>query len=314
MALKNFIHALSTAQVAIINTGSSGAVYKAFKGLCTHHAERVIYTSCKKSKLLDMMALCAEQDVFALVLGTPDFLLPSGASAAAILPAVSADYSYLTSIIEHPEIVTFSALAFQNYLTPRKMMEEMERRYFETLRLGALRDDFKAAEPLLRDADYVWFDLNAVRAGDARQVCRAQPNGLYAEEACKLMNYVALSNHAKAVFLFGYKQTISSSSLTAQLVGQLIWHIVEGLHLRVREKIGAEAVGHTEFKEIMVDMGVRGQELQFLNSITTQRWWVKIPAVKGVTRWIACSHNDYQTACRGEVPVRWLWHFQRLNY
>jgi hypothetical protein len=205
-------------------------------------------------------------------------------------------------------------LAFQTYLTPASVLEELNNRYFETLRLGAFRNNPAAAEPILRDADYVWFDLSAVKASDAPATARPGPNGLYAEEACQLGHYIGLSNRAKALFLFGYKSHLCASSRTAQLTGQLLWHVVEAAATRVCEKIEAGIAGKSEFKEIVVDMGQQGQALHFINSLTTRRWWMNVPVAKASAQWISCLPTDYDTACRGEIPLRWLWYYQKLNY
>ncbi|MDR3181035.1 MAG: hypothetical protein LBT61_03785 [Prevotellaceae bacterium] len=333
----NFTKALSDAQLAIVNTGNR-AVYRAFKRLCTHQAQAVAYTTCRPSNLAEVLALCARNGVFTVVLGAaPDNIPEPPSSVAVITPSVSAGTPYLRRLLQpstqaipctpipfeppcfepslpYTALTGFSALAFQTYLTPASMLETLDNRYFETLRLGAFRHNPEAAEPVLRDAEYVWFDLSAVRASDAPATLHPGPNGLYAEEACQLCHYIGLSNHAKVLFLFGYKSCLCASSRTAQLVGQLLWHVAEAVANRIDEKIEEGIAGRPEFKEIVVDMGQQGQALHFINSLTTRRWWMKVPVAKASAQWISCSSTDYDTACRGEIPLRWLWHYQKLNY
>ena len=301
----NFAKALSTAQLAIINTGNR-AVCRAFKRLHAHQMHAVAYTACSASNLAEVLALCVRSEVFTVVLGAAPARLPSTvtpSSVAVIAPSVS--FETLTD---------FSALAFQTYLTPAPVLRELDNRYCETLRLGAFRNNPAAAEPVLRDADYIWFDLSAVRASDAPSTAHPGPNGLYAEEACQLGHYIGLSNRAKALFLFGYKPRLCASSRTAQLVGQLLWHVAEAAATRIYEKIETGIAGRPEFKEIIVDMGQQGQALHFVNSLTTRRWWMKVPVAKASAQWISCLPTDYDTACRGEIPLRWLWYYQKLNY
>ncbi|MDR2448766.1 MAG: hypothetical protein LBD52_02270 [Prevotellaceae bacterium] len=336
----NFAKALSTAQLAIINTGNR-AVYRAFKRLHTHQAQAVAYASCSTSNLPEVLALCARSKVFTVVLGAaPDKIFTTPSSVAVIAPSVSFEDSYLRGLLRPaaqrpmatpctpapfeapcvPEpvqpvwLTDFSALAFQTYLTPASVLEDLDNCYFETLRLGAFRNNPAAAEPVLRDADYVWFDLSAVRASDAPSTAHPGPNGLYAEEACQLGHYIGLSNRAKALFLFGYKPYLCASSRTAQLAGQLLWHVAEAAATRIYEKIEAGVASRPEFKEIIVDMGQQGQALHFVNSLTTRRWWIKVPVTKASAQWISCLPTDYDTACRGEIPLRWLWYYQKLNY
>lgn len=303
----NFVEALSTARVAVINTGSRAA-YRAFGRLCNHRAQAVAYTACRRSDLADVLALCVRSGVFTIVLGAKPARLPAPPSSVAVIaPSVTLE-TLDTALTD------FSALAFQTYLTPAPVLDMLNDRYFETLRLGAFRDRPAAAEPLLRDAEYVWFDLSAVRASDAPAASHPGPNGLYAEEACLLGHYIGVSNRAKALFLFGYKRCLCASSRTAQLAGQLLWHVAEAAAGRIHEEIGTGIAGRPELKEIVVDMGQQGQALHFINSVTTLRWWVKVPVAKDAAQWVACLPADYDTACRGEIPLRWLWHYQKLNY
>ncbi|MDR3184172.1 MAG: hypothetical protein LBT49_02040 [Prevotellaceae bacterium] len=310
----HFAQALSTAQLAIIDTGSR-AVWRAFKRLCTHRAQTIAYASCRPSSLPEMLDMCAGRGVFAVVLGAaPGNILTVPAPVAVIAPSVSFEIPYMRKLLQNTALTGFSALALQAYLTPAPMMEALNNRYFETLRLGAFRRDPEAAEPLLRDAEYVWFDLSAVRASDAPSTAHPGPNGLYAEEACQLGHYIGVSNRARALFLFGYKSCLWASARMAQLAAQLLWHVAEGAAGRVYENVEPGVAGRPEFKEIVVDMGKQGQALHFLNSLTTGRWWMKIPVAKTAAQWISCLPSDYDTACRGEIPLRWLWHYQKLNY
>jgi formiminoglutamase len=310
----NFAEALPAAQIAIINTGNS-AVYRAFKHLCLHQVRTVAYTSCNPSNLAEQLALCVRNEVLTVVLGAaPDNIPATPSSVAVITPAISFERPYIRRLLHHTPLTDFSALAFQTYLTPALVLEALNENYFETLRLGAFRSNPAEAEPVLRDAEYVWLDFSAVRASDAPSTSHPCPNGLYAEEVCQLGHYIGLSNRAKVLFLFGYKRYICASSRTAQLVGQLLWHVAEAAASRIYEKVEAGVTTRSGFKEIIVDMGKQGQALHFITSLTTRRWWMKVPVTSAVEQWIPCLPTDYDTACRGEVPLRWLWHYQRLNY
>ncbi len=309
----SFSQPLNTVRLAVINTGSS-AVYNAFCKLSRpYDALPVAYLRCRERNVKDALALCEQHGVFALVLGTSSLPLPVKLfSAAAVAPSISKHCDYLWRLVTQPTLEHFAVLAGQACLMPPEEMQLFKALYFETLRLGMLHDDLTVAEPLLRDADYTWFDVSAIRAADAPAARCHEPNGLYAEEACKLMYYIGLSNRARVLSLHGYRTFLSAGSLTARLVAQLIWHLAEGLAMRVSENLPEEA-GHPAFKEIIVDTGIRGQELCFLQSVKTQRWWMKISDSDGNTCWMACTPADYQTACKGEIPARWLWYHQKSN-
>ncbi len=307
-----FTQPLDTVRLAVINTGS-GAVYEAFCRLFRQNAPPIAYLHCRRRDISAALAQCEEHGVFALVLGVNSIPLPvEPFSAVAITPSVSIHWNYFRQLVTQPTLERFAMLGCQSYLMPPEEIQLLQSFYFETLRLSALHDDLPVAEPLLRDADYAWFDVGAIRAADAPGASHHEPNGLYAEEACKLMYYAGLSNRTKVLLLHGYRRTLGTWSLTARLVGQLIWHLAEGLGMRVSEDLPKES-GHHAFKEFVVDMGVRGRDLYFLQSVKTQRWWMKIYDNKETMRWIACAPSDYQTACKGEIPARWLWYYQKSN-
>jgi len=312
MSLKNFTQILPQAQLAVINAGS-GAVYNAFKKLHPHSEYNIAYLKCSAKKVPEALSLCEKENVFALVLGVAETSLPRQPfSAAVITPAIDLSRTYLQKIFSDQSLGYCAALGFQTYLSPPADIDALKARYFESLRLGALREDISLAEPLLRDADYVWFDLTTIRASDAPQRKLLKPNGLYAEEACQLVHYIALSNRTKVLFIHGFSRLPCLNGITTHLLSQLIWHLAEGLSGKIKEEL-LNISEKAAFKEIMVDMGVNGQELYFLYSEATQRWWIKVPYNKTDTRWISCGHSDYQVACQGKVPVRWLWHYQKLN-
>ncbi|MDR0295577.1 MAG: hypothetical protein LBH91_05235 [Prevotellaceae bacterium] len=310
--MKKFIQTLPQAQLAVINTGSD-TVFNTFKKLYPHSEYNISYLKCSVKKVSAALSICEKENVFALVLGVAETTLPEQSfSVAVITPAIDLNRSYLHKLFHHQSLGYCAALGFQTCLSPPADINFLQSRYFESLRLGVLREDISLAEPLLRDADYVWFDLTTVRASDAPKQKRLTSNGLHAEEACQLIHYVALSNHAKRLFVYGFSRLPSLNSITKQLLAQLIWHLAEGLSGKIREEL-LNVSKNVAFKEIMVDMGVKGQELYFLYNETTQRWWIKVPYNKDNIRLIPCNHKDYQVACQGKVPVRWLWHYQKLN-
>jgi hypothetical protein len=312
MSLKKFSQALPQARLALINAGS-GAIYKAYQKLYPHSNHSMVYLKCSKREASKALELCEKENVFALVLGVAEPALPQQSfSAAVITPAVDLHRPYFHKLLQNQTSDYCAVLGFQTSLSSPAGLDALRTRYCESLRLGLLKEDLSLAEPLLRDADYVWFDLTTLRASDAPLRKHLNVNGLYAEEACRLINYVALSNRTKALFMHSFSCLCCLNGVALSLLAQLIWHLAEGLAGRIRE----ELINFSEniaFKEIMVDMGVSGQELYFLYSETTQRWWIKVPYNKENIQWIPCDHSDYQVACQGRVPVRWLWHYQKLN-
>ena len=56
-------------------------------------------------------------------------------------------------------------------------------------------------------------------------------------------------------------------------------------------------------------------DIIFYKSLKTERWWFEVPIInkkKGKVI-VASSNEEYQRACKHEIPDRWWKAFQRIN-
>ena len=302
------------AKVAIIGTGAHKPIIDALTQLYVHqHNTPIVYTECAENLVTDLVDKCMQKNMVTIIVGNSRFSAESKPfSAAVVAPSanVRTQEPYRT-ILENPLLDLFSVIGFQTYNTTVGDISWLHEHYYETLRLGAFRENFALAEPLLRESNHVFFDLNALRACDAPEVRQPAPNGLYAEEICQLATFSGRAPKLKTVRLFGYIPTLSPHTLVAQIAAQVIWHLLEGIAIRHQSDILNSS--NTHIKKIIVDMGENGQALEFLNDTITQHWWLKIPITNGEIRYTACLREDYECACNREVPARWLQYFQKFN-
>jgi hypothetical protein len=209
------------------------------------------------------------------------------------------------------ELSHLSIIGYQNYLTDPHDLVLLDKNYCETLRLGAIRDDVLCAEPLLRDATLLCASVNALRQSDAPAATQPLPNGLYTEEMCRLLRYAAFSNELKSGFVGGFNFANENRAQTANLVGQLLWHIIEGIANRVKEH---PLDTKRNFRTVQIEMGKENQQIVFYQGKKTQRWWMEVPTVDGKQKCvIACKSTDYEQARNGTVPVRWLWFYKKIS-
>src|ERR1700743_3011703 len=77
--------------------------------------------------------------------------------------------SYLNKIFLHEPnyLFNYSNLGYQTYFTSQAGLRVMEKLYFDAHRLGELSRNITAAEPVIRNASMISFDINAIRASDA---------------------------------------------------------------------------------------------------------------------------------------------------
>jgi hypothetical protein len=54
-------------------------------------------------------------------------------------------------------------------------------------------------------------------------------------------------------------------------------------------------------------------DLIFIKSNLTDRWWIELDAGSDSNLYIACSHEDYLKANRNEIPERWIRGSERIR-
>ena len=70
----------------------------------------------------------------------------------------------------------------------------------------------------------------------------------------------------------------------------------------------------SQFEHKIVDFCSQGDNITFIMSVATGRWWMEVPVVKNNTaELVPCTAGDYNSATEGQVPVRWLYAYNRLN-
>ena len=106
---------------------------------------------------------------------------------------------------------------------------------FDLLRLGDLKANFQESEPIMRNTDFLSFDISAIQYSYAQANVYNSPNGLTGEEACQIMRYAGVSDKLSAVGLFEYNQELDDNNQTAQLLSQMLWYFIDGYQLRKQE-------------------------------------------------------------------------------
>lgn len=236
----------------------------------------------------------------------------SAALISAGSPINSKD-TLLRHILKDPLAVEFAHIGYQSYRYSPKDMHLLRERNFEEIRLGVLRDDNTLCEPMLRTKDQIFIDLNAVRCSDFPNNTTFSPNGLYAEEICQIARYAGMGQKVKNIYIYGYPSTLEPNPIAAELTAEVFWHIAEALSSSVDEDPGNSAMEDMFLRKI-VSMGEEGQDIVFVTSCSSGRWWMEVSEVKTTNiQYIPCSYQDYLTACSGEIPLRWLFFFQKIN-
>ena len=255
-------------------------------------------------------------EAFCLAAETVNLLSIDDAPDLGEMTDLLGDKNWLTHLISHTPNVLFnySLLGYQQYLSNPEAMKILENFHFDLLRLGEVREKIKLTEPLFRNADLVSFDLGAVRWSDRGTHDAQNPNGLYAEEACRMMRYAGHGGKLKSVVVSGFSGFALSPTDTA-LIAQLLWHIADGFESRIDDGlIGKEQ----DFLTYTVGGAHEADELVFYKSIRSGRWWMKVPSFAKAhgrsnrQHIVPCNYEDYQQAMLGELPDTWWRTHQKL--
>jgi hypothetical protein len=312
---------LSGATVLIIDTTRNDGVLNALQELYPKSPVKVLYTKAGINQVdvttskaeranLKIITLCGEEPP------KPQSILPHNRFyTAALISSGSGktENSILQYILKDKSALDFAHIAYQTYHYDSSILKTLIAKSFEELRLGVLRKDISLSEPLLRSKETVFVDLQSIRFGDLPDNTTLSPNGLYAEEICQIARYIGMAQRLKSVFVYGYPSKSKSITPTSRLLSEIIWHINEALSSNIYEN-PENAEKDDSFMRKIVSMGDDGQEIVFITSSLTGRWWLEIPEVKAnKNHYVACSNTDYLSACSGEIPLRWLYFFQKIN-
>lgn len=227
--------------------------------------------------------------------------------------------NWLSHVLAHSPnfLFNYSLIAHQNYLSNPEAIRSLELLNFDLHRLGQVRQSGESTEPFFRNADFLSFDISAVRSSDSPQNLRTGPNGLYAEEACRLIRYAGMSNKLSSAGIFGWLGGASDyNPLSAGLVAQFIWHLLDGFFSRIEEGVPGNANDFTIYK---VSTDTAETDIQFYKSNRSGRWWMYVPMNNlqknrfKKHQIVPCSYEDYQQAMKGDIPETWWQTFQKMT-
>ncbi len=227
-----------------------------------------------------------------------------------------ASYSHLGKIISHKpsHLFHYTNLGYQSYFISSLAIDMMEATGFDTIRLGEIKANFNEVEPVMRNTDFLSFDISAIQHAYAGANVYSSPNGLSGEEACAIMRYAGLSDKITAVGLFEYNQDLDVNNQTAYLLSEMLWYFVSGYKIRKNEL----NPNIKECSKYTVAFEDGKNEIIFYKSLNSGRGGMGIPFSKEGEKklqnyYVACSYRDYEIANQGEIPERWLKTANKFN-
>ena len=224
--------------------------------------------------------------------------------------------SYLSKIVMHQPnyLFNYTNIGYQSYLVDPENINLMKDLLFDVYRLGVIKHNIELSEPLLRNADFITFDMSAIRASDAPGNGNLNPNGFSSEDACQMCRYAGLSSKLTAIGFFEYNPLLDSDGLTADLLAQMIWYFIDGVMNRKNDIPNPDS---DDFVRNIVHFDNQTEDVVFMYQKSTQKWWIDflINDKEGKIAkhyYIPCSRDDYNTALENEIPDRWWQFYQKL--
>ena len=204
-------------------------------------------------------------------------------------------------------------IGYQTYLNDQQVINRFTRRNSDMIRIGDVRQAIYLTEPYFRDSDAALFDISAVRQSDAPGTAVPSPNGFYGEEICLLSRYAGISDNLKVFALFDVNPRFDVREQTSGLAAQIIWFLMEGFSQKQYETPSLSGNNSGRFIKYHVRVTDLEDDLIFVRSNLTERWWIELEDSNNNKVYVACSHDDYLKANRNEVPDRVVRSADRLK-
>jgi len=225
-------------------------------------------------------------------------------------------FSYLQKIIQDEPnyLFNFSNLGYQSHFVSEEIKHFMDRLNFDIYRLGEINGSIADAEPVIRGANLISFDIRSVRFSDAPGCADQSPNGFYGEDACQLFRYAGMNDQLQSLGIYEYNPKFDHRDQTAGLIAQMIWYFLEGFSTRKQDN---PLKSSTHFYKYRTALKEDPMEIIFYKSKKTGRWWMQVPypsthKKNSFFHLIPCRYEDFQLASNGQVPERWWKSYQKL--
>ncbi|WP_207533809.1 formimidoylglutamase [Desertivirga arenae] len=248
-----------------------------------------------------------------LVVIDPKFDLDDSVESESLETKSSA---YLNKIFLHQPnfLFNFSNIGYQTYFVNQESLRVMEKLLFDVHRLGEFVGNMPLAEPIIRNASLISFDISAIRASDAPANANATPNGFYGEDACQICRYAGMSDKLSSIGFYEFNPAYDKNGQTAMLLGQMLWYFIDGFYHRKKDFPLQPKSQYLIYRASLKD---NSHELVFVKSKKSDRWWMQVPYPTGVSgneryHLVPCQYEDYQIAVSGEMPDLWWRTYQKL--
>lgn len=208
--------------------------------------------------------------------------------------------TYMNKIIidDSNRLNDFTNIGYQRHLCSTDELDLMEKLFFEYISLGEITENNNKAEPIMRNANIVGFDMKSLSFSASFNQTEGNPNGINPRLACILGKYAGQSNKTNFLGLFELNNNIISN----KLYSEIIWYFLDGINKRIIE---SDFNDSQTFNKYIVQTS--GRDIIFFKSKVSEKWWMLInPANNPSISYLPCLESDYLDALNDNIPTRWL--------
>ena len=208
--------------------------------------------------------------------------------------------TYMNKIIidDSNRLNDFTNIGYQRHLCSHDELDLMEKLFFEYISLGEITENNNKAEPIMRNANIVSFDMKSLSFSASFNQTAGNPNGINPRLACILSKYAGQSNKTNFLGLF----ELNNNFISNKLYSEIIWYFLDGVNKRIVE---SDFNDSQTFNKYIVQTS--GRDIIFYKSKISEKWWMLInPAKSSNVYYLPCLESDYLDALNDNIPSRWL--------
>ncbi|MBK9254690.1 MAG: hypothetical protein IPM42_04320 [Saprospiraceae bacterium] len=203
--------------------------------------------------------------------------------------------------IKSDNLTKYNFIGYQRHMISKPAMNSVDANCSNAMSLGKMRSNINLLEPILRETEIAYFNINAIRSSEAPYSSNSYPSGLTTEELCQIMRYTGTSGQLKAViFDVGGLQHVDRQE--AKLMAEALWYLLEGLHTQTTDHPEVSK----DCNEFIVSIPDYDTDITFVKNSITNKWWLKLESNDSKPTYVACAFEEYQQAISDEIPDRLL--------
>jgi hypothetical protein len=161
--------------------------------------------------------------------------------------------------------------------------------------LGELNEKLIQCEPVLRQVQQIFIDLNCLKLSETLDTEISLPTGLTIEQLCRILRFSCGSNHLSVVY-FNFNNFKKHHTNNFTVTAILMWYLCEAL-----EDFEKIKLNESEITYFVVESKQTKNNLIFSFDKNTDQWNVRYT---NSDHSLPCIYSDYQSVFNGEIPVR----------